>query len=92
MSSDFRAIGPRWFLAWSPTHPYLEGSDDVIAAVEARLAEDPFIPVTPTGPSVPADVSDPLAVLAALALVAPTAFTTHGSPPTIPEVPDGAIA
>ena len=81
------ATGDDWAIAWSPRAPFLTGSAEVIAELDAILARDETIRLTPTSAPVPSITSEPAAVLAALGRCG-RPFTLTGSPPSFESVPD----
>ena len=91
-SKPWVAFGPAWIFQWSPDAPYLEGSEEVIAAVEAWLDRADTILPTPTSAPVPSTSSNSVAVYTALHYAVPTILGTSADAPHPPPVPDGAVA
>ena len=91
-SKPWVAFGPSWIFQWSPEPPHLEGSDNVIAAVEAWLARADTIAPTPTSTPVPSVASNSVAVYSALHYAVTDVSGTSPDAPHPPPVPDGAVA
>lgn len=91
--SEWIATGPGWgSFAWSPDAPRLDGDEALVEEVRAYMATHDYVAVTPTGPFVRCDEGDPVAVLAVLREVAPGPVWVSSSAPSVPTVPDGAVA
>jgi hypothetical protein len=78
-------------LEWFERAPHLVGTPDLVARVEAVLASSHSIMLTPTGPSVRAVESNAEGVFAAL-LSLGIQFYFSGDVPSVPAVPDDAVA
>ncbi len=88
---SFRADSAGGSLEWFERAPHLVGTTDLVARVEDALAHSHWLMLTPTGPSVRAVESNAEGVFAAL-LSLGVRFEFSGDVPSVPGVPDDAVA